>query len=377
MGSSGAPEVPVASRPPARGLPDPREPVPALAWPTVSLYLATLAAWGLATWAVLAGAAPLWVTIPVHVAVSFLMFTVLHDATHYSISSLRWVNGVFGRIAVPFVAAYASYPMIAFIHIQHHRHANEEADTDPDAWTSEGPWWQLPFRWLTIDLWYGRYYVARRKKRPAGEIRETLAVMGLSVAGIVAAIATGNLLTVAVIYLIPQRIALGALAWWFDWLPHHDLGHTQRENRYKATRVRVGLEWLMTPLMLSQNYHLLHHLHPSIPFYRYVPAWRRNEEAYLQHDPAIATVLGKQINADEYRSVRQSSALARTLPIRIPEGTASPHAIFHSLRVSEVTRPTDESVSFTFEVPEDLQRHFRFEPGQHITVRTHMDGEEV
>jgi hypothetical protein len=25
------------------------------------------------------------------------------------------------------------------------------------------------------------------------------------------------------IYLIPQRICLAILAWWFDWLPHHDL----------------------------------------------------------------------------------------------------------------------------------------------------------
>ena len=60
------------------------------------------------------------------------------------------------------------------------------------------------------------------------------------------------------------------LAWWFDWLPHHGLEDTQSENRYRATRNRVGMEWLLTPLLLSQNYHLVHHLHPSIPFYRYV-----------------------------------------------------------------------------------------------------------
>ena len=74
------------------------------------------------------------------------------------------------------------------------------------------------------------------------------------------------------------------LAWWFDWLPHHGLEDTQTENRYRATRNRVGLEWLFTPLMLSQNYHLVHHLHPSVPFYRYLKTWRRNEEAYLERD---------------------------------------------------------------------------------------------
>ena len=60
------------------------------------------------------------------------------------------------------------------------------------------------------------------------------------------------------------------------------------------------MEWLFTPLMLSQNYHLVHHLHPSVPFYRYLATWRRNEEAYLEHDAAIATVFGQQLSPAEF-----------------------------------------------------------------------------
>ena len=55
------------------------------------------------------------------------------------------------------------------------------------------------------------------------------------------------------------------------------------------------MEWLFTPLMLSQNYHLVHHLHPSVPFYRYVRTWRRNEEAYLERDAAISTAFGNTL----------------------------------------------------------------------------------
>ena len=91
------------------------------------------------------------------------------------------------------------------------------------------------------------------------------------------------------------------MAWWFDWLPHHGLTSTQRANRYRATRVRVGMEWLFTPLTLSQNYHLVHHLHPSIPFHRYSATWRRNQEAYLDREVAIATVFGRQLTSDEFR----------------------------------------------------------------------------
>ncbi len=359
-------------------LPEPGEHAPTLAWPTVAIFFAMLAVWATATWGVISGSLPLWLTIPMHVLASFVMFTVAHDASHYSISTKRWVNALFGRLSMPFFVAYASWPMFGFIHIQHHRYANEEATVDPDHYTTEGPWWQLPFRWLTVDLWYGRYYFMNRKRRPTAEIRETQACMGLSVAAIVAAALTGTLWYLAFIYFVPQRITLGILAWWFDWLPHHGLEDTQRKNRYRATRVRVGLERLMTPIMLSQNYHLVHHLHPAIPFYRYLRTWRRNEEGYLQHEPALATVFGKTIHADEYRALRElDSSLARMLAIKVPEGTESPHATFHTLRVATVEYPTDDSVSLTFDVPDDLKPHFRWEPGQHIIVRSDKAGDDV
>ena len=370
--------MPTAVGPRVRGaLPDPGERVPALALPTVALFGGALAVWGLATWAVLTEALSPWLTVPMHTAAGFVMFTVLHDAVHYSISSTRWVNGLFGRLAAPFVAIYMAFPMFKFIHIQHHRFANEDPETDPDHYTSEGPWWQLPFRWLTIDYWYARFYLQNRRRQSKADARENLAVALVAVAAIAVAVAGGALWEVALIVLIPQRIGLGLLAWWFDWLPHHGLGKTQRENRYRATRIRVGLEWLFTPLMLSQNYHLVHHLHPSIPFYRYLPTWRHNEEGYLQHDPAMATVLGHGIAADEYRSLREGSKLAQMLPVRIPAGTASPHGVFHRLRVTTIDYPTEDSVALTFDVPEDLQRYFSFEPGQHLTVRTDLGGEGV
>ena len=134
-------------------------------------------------------------------------------------------------------------------------------------------------------------------------------------------------------YLIPERIATFVLAWWFDWLPHHGLEDTQTENRYRATRNRVGLEWLFTPLMLSQNYHLVHHLHPSVPFYRYLKTWRRNEEAYLERDAAISTAFGKSLDPDEFREWKElnrkllkGAAGADADRLERPARRLSPHA---------------------------------------------------
>ncbi|MEX2196250.1 MAG: fatty acid desaturase [Thermoleophilaceae bacterium] len=362
----------------SHAVPHPGEPVPVLALPTVGIFFGALAAWGLATWAAIGDLASPWATIPVHAAVTFVMFTVAHEATHYAISRTRWVNGLFGRLAAPFVAAWGSFPVFSYIHIEHHRHSNDEG-SDPDTYASHGRWWQLPFRWASIDLWYTRFYASRWRSRSAAEVAETAAVAVLSAVGIAACAATGNLWTLAVAYVLPQRIGLLVLAWWFDWLPHHGLAETQRENRYRAARARVGMEWLFTPLMLSQNYHLVHHLHPSIPFYRYLAAWRRNEEAYLERDAAIATVFGHQLTSEEYRVWREldSFSLARLRPVEVPEGSSAPRAVFARVPVAEVKRLTEDSVLITFDVPEALRDQFGFTHGQHLTVRTDLGGEGV
>jgi ring-1,2-phenylacetyl-CoA epoxidase subunit PaaE len=53
------------------------------------------------------------------------------------------------------------------------------------------------------------------------------------------------------------------------------------------------------------------------------------------------------------------------------------HAVFHPLRVAEVTPLTDDSVAVTFEVPAELADAYRFTQGQHVTVRCDLGGEGV
>jgi ring-1,2-phenylacetyl-CoA epoxidase subunit PaaE len=229
-----------------------------------------------------------------------------------------------------------------------------------------------------MDVPYLTFLVRNVRRRPRAEVLETSFLMVTTVAVIVTCALTGHLWTLAVLYLIPERVAMFVLAWWFDWLPHHDLEDTQQENRYRATRNRVGSEWILTPLLLSQNYHLVHHLHPSIPFHRYVAAWRRNEEAYLERDAAIGTVFGQQLDSDEYREwKRLNGKLARLLPVRMPKRSSARAAVFHAVRVAGVDRLTDDSVLIRFDVPDDLRDQFSFEPGQHVTVRTDLGGNGV
>lgn len=50
---------------------------------------------------------------------------------------------------------------------------------------------------------------------------------------------------------------------------------------------------------------------------------------------------------------------------------------FHQLRVTEVTPLTDDSVAVTFDVPEDLADVFSYMPGEHVTLRAMINGEDV
>lgn len=365
------------SQPSQLALPDPGEQVPGLSWPIVGIFTFALTLFGGSTWAALTDTLPAIATIAASAAAIFVMFTVLHDASHYSISSHRWVNVAFGRVAMFFVSPLISFSSFAFIHIEHHRNTNDGAN-DPDHFVSAAPWWQLPVRFPAMDLPYIGLLVRNVRRRPRAEILETVTLMTLTVTVIVWAAFAGHLWTLALIYLIPERVAMFVLAWWFDWLPHHDLEDTQRENRYRATRNRVGSEWILTPLLLSQNYHLVHHLHPSIPFYRYVAAWQRNESAYLDRDPAMNTVFGQQLDATQYREwKRLNGKLAALLPVRVPRSSAARPASTHPIPVKAVEPLTPGSVKVTFDIPEPLRDQFGFQAGQHLTVKHRINGKEV
>ena len=168
------------------------------------------------------------------------------------------------------------------------------------------------------------------------------------------------------------------LGWWFDWLPHHGLEDTQSENRYRATRNRVGLEWLFTPLMLSQNYHLVHHLHPSVPFYRYLrdlaaqrgglPGARRGDldrVRQVAQPRGVPGVEAAQQQAAEGPAGADADRLERaTCRVSSDAGGVgrSDHRGQHAGHLRGARGAVDQ---------------FRFEPGQHVTVKTDLGGEGV
>lgn len=304
----------VAPKSPSRRHPPPGEKAPKVAWPALAVTLGAFIAFVAATLGVIGGWLPAWAAIVINSAVVYLMFLPVHEATHHTLGRSSLLNAVVGRFAWAFIGPHFAWPCLRYAHMEHHRNTNDH-ENDPDYFATGKPFWQLLFRGPLGDIYYARWYLARLPERlrhswrkPFVEFAESAVLLPLTVAGIVVAVITGHIWTLAVVLLIPQRIGLFFIILFFDWLPHYGLTETQRENPYRASRTRIGLERLVTPLWMAQNYHLMHHLHPGLPIHVLPRVWRRNESGYLALDPALSTVYGRVLNVDEYRQLRASHA---------------------------------------------------------------------
>jgi len=257
---------------------------PAVAWPTVIMWLAvTIVMVGSDILAV-TEVIPLWVATLVNAVVGYLAFSVVHDTIHRSGSTNTRFNDAMGQAAVLLFAPYVSLKLFRWSHILHHRFAS--GPRDPDI-ILHGAWWTLPFRWMFIDLLYLRHVVKHGDKVSKGFFKDSLWLGAASLIVIVGLTAMGYGLHVLMLWFIPSRLVLLTLGFSFFWLPHVPHDTPQEVNFTKATTVRLGHEWLMSPLLQFQNFHLIHHLYPFTPFYNNAKVWRLIEPQLREKDLAI------------------------------------------------------------------------------------------
>src|ERR1700737_4074133 len=50
---------------------------------------------------------------------------------------------------------------------------------------------------------------------------------------------------------------------------------------------------------------------------------------------------------------------------------------FHALRIAELQPDAEDAIAVALEVPQELQTEYRGLPGQHVVLRTELDGEET
>lgn len=258
-----------------------------MAWPTLVLSLVVTSLWLGSTVLALTGAIPMGLAVLLNIVAAFGAFTPMHDASHRSVSSTPTVNAVVGRLSS--LLLLAPFPAFRWVHLEHHKHTNEP-EHDPDYWSGKGPTWMLPLRWLSQDLHYYVLYFEALDRRPVRERREVLSSLVLFYGAAVALALAGYLIPVVLLWLVPARLATAMLAFSFDYLPHRPHRITSKQDRYRATHILAD-PWL-TPLFLYQNYHLIHHLYPGVPFYRYARVFDAQQAELVAKGAAVKRLFG-------------------------------------------------------------------------------------
>jgi beta-carotene hydroxylase len=265
------PAAPQGSGPPAAAsVPRRWIGAPDSAWnPTLSLMVAVVAGFGLFAIGLQTGRLGPWVAVPGLAVCYYAVFTVLHESMHGIAHRDRRLNAWLGRVAG--LALMIPYPLFRAAHLAHHAHTNDP-EQDPDRMVAWRPVWLRPVWFMLTPIYYRKLVYGGGLLRGRYARMEAFAGEALIVAIMLGAIATGHATPLLQLWLIPSVLAILWLAFAFDLLPHHP--HTTQE-RYYDTRVYPGR--FLNFLLLGQNYHLVHHLWTTIPWYHYERAFREVE----------------------------------------------------------------------------------------------------
>ncbi len=271
---------------------------PRIAWPTVILMLFAFSLFATSSGAYLYESLTLSAAIMFNAIAAYLVFTVAHDASHNALSTNRSLNDWCGRFSTALLSPVPFFKMFRYIHMQHHRFAND-TEKDPDLYCGRGKRWTLPLRWASLDLRYFVRYLNPElfTSRPKKEQREFMLACTWAITIASLFVWAGFGIEYLTLFILPTRIAVFFLAFAFDFLPHYPHEANAKEAPYQATVNRVGQEWWLTPVLVSQNYHLVHHLYPTVPFYRYLRIWRARERYHMAQQPAQVSAFGLGANA--------------------------------------------------------------------------------
>lgn len=255
---------------------------PMIAWPTVLLMLFSQVTLVLVWYGVLTDQLSLWAGCLINVVAYYSKFTPAHDSMHRAVSSKSWINDWVLIQTSFFYLPLTTGKLLGLMHMQHHRFANDRLDPDHDLVSH---WYNALLLWFVWDFRYLFIYLKNREHYPKINMVRVFFELAVGLS-IVAVVAWFFPLEVLFLWFIPSRIMVWLICLVFMYLPHVPHTYKDKEAPYQATLIREGWEWLVTPVMMYQNFHLAHHLYPTVPFYRYKKVWQAAKRFHEANQPA-------------------------------------------------------------------------------------------
>ncbi len=330
-----------------------------VAWPTIILFfclcLGYLMLWNFYK----AGFSAVW-TSCIGAAIAYGMFTVAHEASHGNISggvgSFKKVEQILGWLSSFFLL----FPFSAFviIHLRHHAHTNDPVK-DPDHYVNGSNSFSIFFRCVTLIGHYFGLTLGKNSKNDTtmNSVRnQSLIFLFILISILCILILSGNGDALFFVFILSALIAAPILAFSFDWLPHYPHNNL---SKYHNTRIITvpGLEFLS----LYQSYHLIHHLYPRVPFYKYRSCFLDIEsELFIEKSPIEGfrsqdlKLLDKQNTYADIRSGKTWSYI---------------------LEVERVIKETPDAIKIVFKNLKGTP--FLFKPGQYIVISDYINNDLV
>jgi fatty acid desaturase len=212
------------------------------------------------------------------------MAILMHDASHYRLLRNRTANDVVSDFFLAFPVG-VSTSLYRRRHLQHHRHTNTDLDPDWSEMQQDEDWrWpksrtQL-VRLLVLDLlglnapktlkiisnWspYPRLFSGRRGEDGLG-VREKLTLVSLLAITATGLTLSGLWLEFLVLWIVPSLTVLTAIFRIRSVAEHLVTPNTHELNASRTVEPTWIEKLLVAPCAV--NYHLEHHLFPSVPFY--------------------------------------------------------------------------------------------------------------
>lgn len=245
--------------------------VPLLSVPTALLLVVFYLGFAVTTYLYLQGSISWPLVIVVNTVFIYISFTPFHEAVHRSLSRVNWVNETLGTMSAQLLLPGFNTSLYRYLHVvQHHQHTGE-AGADPDVPFLIGSVFFRVARWAFLDVLWVRYYVGAWSTRPVAErVRFSVGVL-VYISVLVIGFTSSFINEFLVAFAIPCLLARIALVYLFAYI-HHPHGVEQRVNPVGATGI-IETTNVNHWLMLGQSRHLIHHLYPGLPWYRYAEVW--------------------------------------------------------------------------------------------------------
>ncbi|MEO1053396.1 MAG: fatty acid desaturase [Bacteroidota bacterium] len=331
-----------------------------VAKPTILLFVLLCAGYALLWWVFSHNLLNPWLIGLLGAVLAYGMFTIAHEASHGNISggNQRFIklDAWLGWIS----ASTLFFPYTAFkvIHLRHHAHTNDP-EQDPDDYVKGKNFLDVFLRCVTLVF---SYYVhalgteSRHNKAMKKCKAQSLAFVVFLVSMVALTILVGVGQAFLFVFVIPATIAAPFLAFSFDWLPHYP---HQNMGKHLNTRIVTipGLEILS----FFQSYHLIHHLHPRVPFYQYKAKFQAIETELIKHESPVEGWRQHDRQLFEEQNTYHDIANGSTWN--------------YALKVAAVEKLTHDSMAIQFENVGGLP--FKYKTGQYVVVSSVVNHEKV